>query len=301
MTLSRKDFFHVSGASLGGLLLGRRSPQARKTGLAMLYDATKCVGCRACENACKDWNNLPRLSNDPGDLYSSPLDLEAEQWNLIRVAQRGDSWSFMSYQCHHCDEASCVSVCPTGAAHHEREFVEINEQWCIGCGYCVEACPFGVPHLSEITSTARKCTFCIDRVGVEARGEHQFDWWTPSDWPACAAACPTGALTWGQRDDLLPKAKQKVEALKTSGYPDAYLYGETELGGLGKLSIHPLPTEEYGLPVSPRFATRNVGLQWLSGMVTAAAISVVPFWLLSRRQRATEEGVRIARGGDGES
>jgi formate dehydrogenase iron-sulfur subunit len=299
MKLSRKEFFHASGASLGGLLVAHRSPRASKTGLAMLYDATLCVGCRACQNACKDWNDLPRESNEPADLYSTPLGLAAEQWNLIRLAERGDAWSFMSYQCHHCAEASCVAVCPTGAAHHENEFVEINEQWCIGCGYCVEACPFGVPHLSEITGTARKCTFCIDRVGVGERGEHELDWWTPSNWPACAAACPTGALTWGQRDDLLSKAKQRVETLKTSGLPDAYLYGEAELGGLGKLSIHPLPTEVYGIPVSPRFAVHNVGFQWLSGIVTAAVIAVVPFWLLSRRKGATEGEGRAAGGGEG--
>ena len=276
MSLSRREFIQLSGVGLGGLLVGKPS-SPDKTGLGMLYDASKCVGCRACQMACKDWNELPSKSTDPERIYESPLHLSGDTWTLITVAEQDSAWSFVNYQCMHCEQASCVSVCPTGAAAHAGEFVLIDQAWCIGCGYCVQACPFNVPHRSEVTGTARKCTFCEDRVRV-------------GDKPACASACPTGALTWGQRDELLAEAKERVEALRTSGFPDVHLYGETELGGLGRLSILTLPLEAYGLPELPRYATSSVGLQWLSGVVTAGVIAVVPFWLLHRRQAAAQRG-----------
>lgn len=274
MRLSRRDFLHLSGAGLGGLLLGKPS-SPEKAGKGMLYDASKCVGCRACQMACKDWNDLPSESTDPGGIYESPRHLSSDTWTLIKLAERGDSLSFWNYQCMHCAQASCVSVCPTGAAAHTGEFVLIDQEWCIGCGYCVQACPFNVPHRSEVTGTARKCTFCFDRV-------------SDGDQPACASACPTGALTWGQRDELLATAKERVEVLRASGFADAHLYGETELGGLGRLSVLTLPLEAYGLPKSPRYATGNLAAQWLSGVVTAAVVAVVPFWLLHRRQEAAQ-------------
>jgi formate dehydrogenase iron-sulfur subunit len=274
MRLSRRDFLHLSGAGLGGLLFPKpSSPQ--KTGKAMLYDSSKCVGCRACQMACKDWNELRSESNDREGIYESPPHLSGDTWTLIKLAECGDAWSFSNYQCMHCAQASCVSVCPTGAATHTGEFVLIDQEWCIGCGYCVQACPFNVPHRSEETGTARKCTFCFDRV-------------TDGGQPACASACPTGALSWGQRDELLVEAKERVDALKSSGFADAHLYGESELGGLGRLSVLTLPLEAYGLPQSPRYATANVAVQWLSGLVTAAAVAVVPFWLLHRREAVVQ-------------
>jgi formate dehydrogenase iron-sulfur subunit len=274
MRLSRRNFLHLSGVGLGGLFLHKPS-SPEKTGKAMLYDTSKCVGCRACQMACKSWNKLPGESLDREGLYESPLDLSGDTWTLIKLAESGEAWSFSNYQCMHCAQASCVSVCPTGAASHTGEFVLIDQEWCIGCGYCVQACPFNVPHRSEVTGTARKCTFCFDRV-------------TNGDQPACASACPTGALTWGQRDELLIKAKERVDSLKASGFSDARLYGERELGGLGRLSVLTLPLEAYGLPQSPRYATADVALQWLSGLVTAAVVAVVPFWLLHRREAAAQ-------------
>jgi formate dehydrogenase iron-sulfur subunit len=233
--------------------------------------------------ACKSWNELPSESTDTEGIYESPRFLSGDTWTMIKLAEHGDVWSFANYQCMHCAEASCVSVCPTGAAAHNGEFVLIDQHWCIGCGYCVQACPFNVPHRSEFSGTARKCTFCFDRV-------------SEGDQPACADACPTGALTWGERDELLVKGKARVEELQASGFADANLYGERELGGLGRLSVFTLPLEAYGLPRLPRYATGNVALQWLSGIVTAAVVAVVPFWLLQRRQAAAQRRVQTAGG-----
>ena len=253
---------------------------------AMLLDVSKCTACRACQVACKSWNDLPGELTVCLGCYDNPPDLSPDTWNRIafyEVERQGQvDWLFRPVRCLHCAEASCVSVCPTGAAAHRGEFVIFDQDWCIGCGYCVQACPFNVPHRSESVGTARKCTFCIDRV-------------SNGDLPACATACPTGALTWGQRDELLPKAKERVEVLRGNGSPEAHLYGENELGGLGRLSILTLPTEAYGLPELPRYATANVGGQWLSGILTAGVVAAVPFWLLFKRQRAEE-----ASGGGGE-
>jgi formate dehydrogenase iron-sulfur subunit len=243
--------------------------------MAMVYDATKCVGCKACQVACKRWNKLPPESTEGQELYESPLGLSATTWTLIKVRESTEgktpAWPFIKYQCMHCTQASCVSVCPTGAAAHHGEYVLIDQTWCIGCGYCVEACPFDVPHLGEPKSTARKCTFCIDRV-------------TQGQWPACAEACPVGALSFGPRAELLAAAKERVQTLRNNGTPQAHLYGETELGGLGYMCILPEPASLYGLPDAPRFATMNVLGQWLSGLVTAGVIAAVPLWLLFRRR-----------------
>jgi formate dehydrogenase iron-sulfur subunit len=287
MGLNRREFLGLSGAGLGTLFLDRSSiakiPRAEKTGQAMLYDASKCVGCRACQAGCKGWNNLPTVSTDSGGLYESPRGLSAETWTIIKLAQRDEEWSFFKHQCMHCDEASCVNVCPTGAAAHNGEFVLFDQDVCIGCGYCVQACPFNVPHRSEETGTARKCTFCIDRV---SQGE----------WTSCAAACPTGALIYGPRDVLLPTAKERVDLLKADGFPEASLYGETELGGLGVLSILTLPVEAYGLPDPPKVSTGRVVGQWASGVVAAGVVLLVPLWLIVSRRRSEPT---VHEGGEG--
>jgi formate dehydrogenase iron-sulfur subunit len=147
----------------------------------------------------------------------------------------------------------------------------------------VQACPFNVPHRSEESGTARKCTFCIDRV-------------SEGDWTSCAAACPTGALIYGPRAELLPTAKERVELLKTDGFPEASLYGETELGGLGVLSILTLPVEAYGLPDLPKVSTGRVVGQWASGVLAAGVVLLLPFWLIVSR-RGNEPAVH--EGGEG--
>jgi formate dehydrogenase iron-sulfur subunit len=279
MGLNRREFLWLSGAGLSTLFLGgpflADVARAEKTGQAMLYDVTKCVGCRACQAGCKGWNNLPGVSTDTGGIYESPRGLSAETWTIVKLAQQGEDWTFFKYQCMHCDEASCVNVCPTGAAAHRGEFVVFDQLQCIGCGYCVQACPFNVPHRSELTGTARKCTFCIDRVST-------------GDWTSCAAACPTGALVYGSRAELLPAARERVELLKAEGFSQASLYGEKELGGLGVLSVLTLPPEAYGLPAPPQVATDGIIWQWVSGAATAGVAFFLPFWLIVRRREGGE-------------
>ncbi|MFQ6000281.1 MAG: 4Fe-4S dicluster domain-containing protein [Anaerolineae bacterium] len=278
MPFSRRDFLKLSTAGVGGLLLigaPHEQASAMPTQKAMLYDASKCIGCRACQVACKRWNKLPQVSTDSEGLYETPRDLSADTWTIIKLREIGPDdpgdFPFCKYQCMHCTQASCVSVCPTGAAAHRGEYVVIDQKWCIGCGYCVAACPFNVPHLGEPKGTARKCTFCFDRV-------------TGGQSPACVEACPAEALLFGERAGLIARAEERVRTLKNNGNPDAHLYGVSELGGLGVIYVLPRPTSLYGLPPSPKVATSNVLFQWLSGLIAAGTVVAFPFWLLFRRK-----------------
>jgi len=253
---------------------------------AMLIDTSKCTACRGCQVACKQWNDLPAEKTRNWGSYQNPRELSANTWKLVtfREIDRGDEvkWLFLPMQCVHCTQASCVSVCPTGAAHHQGEFVVIDQKLCIGCGYCVEACPFGIPHSipgvgGRRKGTARKCTFCIDRVSNGLL-------------PSCAKTCPAGAYKYGERDELIASGRSGVEHLKAKGHPNASLYGEKELGGLHVMFLLTEPASLYGLPEAPRPATSRVVGQWLSGLITAGIVAALPFWLLFKRKKELASG-----------
>jgi formate dehydrogenase iron-sulfur subunit len=284
--LDRRDFLKLSGVGLSGLLL-RPSDQVFPSALseddvAILYDASKCIGCRACEEACKEYNNLP-VETVP------PSDLSAITWNLIKQKKGVDEadWPFFNYQCMHCTDAACVTVCPTGALFKDKEgFVAVDADKCNGCGYCTQFCPFGVPHLRDInliTGQAKvaKCTFCQDKVRAGIGG------------PSCAEACPTGALTWGRRGALLDEARARVSELKTEGYSGVRLYGENEAGGLHRLSIILDEPRQYNLPESPPGTIASVWqkiIQPLGEVAFGAAIlGVIGAFFVSRRNISMEE------------
>ena len=248
---------------------------------AILVDTSKCMACRGCQVACKQWNDLPAEETSNWGSYQNPAHLSATTWKLVTFHEVDDSngmrWLFSPLQCFHCSDASCVSVCPTGAAHHQGEVVLIDQGLCIGCGYCVEACPFGVPHSmpgpnGRHKSTARKCVACVDRLSNDLL-------------PACAKACPSGAYRVGERAEMISVGRARVEQLKARGSTNAYLYGEKELGGLRLMLVLTDRPSLYGLPEQPRAATKNVLGQWLSGFVAAGAIAVLPFWLLTKRKQ----------------
>jgi Fe-S-cluster-containing dehydrogenase component len=274
--LSRKDFlFSTAGlvALVGGLprygfANAFSALPLKGTNQAILYDASKCIGCRMCESACRIKNNLPQ-GNEPGKLSKT-------SWTAIRTTKDGNKADlFLKLQCLHCTDASCVSVCPTGAAAHQGESVVINQDVCIGCGYCEESCPFGVPHTSPPKGTAQKCDFCFDLVKAGSK-------------PACVETCPIGALTFGARADILTTAKKKVQVLRKSGWPDAQLYGEDRLGGLSVIYILLKTPVFYGLPEQPRQATKNVLEKWASGSLVAAAL-IVPFWYFYKRRSGKDK------------
>jgi formate dehydrogenase iron-sulfur subunit len=240
--VNRRDFIKLSGASLSGLLLHPSSRALASNGseLAILYDASKCIGCRACERACKTHHALaaPEAANK---------ELSATTWNLIAMREGvdRDDQPYFNYQCMHCTDAACVMGCPSGAlAINEKGFVSLDQSKCIGCGYCSQFCPFGIPQLGEVSlltgqAVAAKCTFCQDKVEAGTGG------------PSCAEACPTGALTWGERGTLLAQAKTRVAELQSGEHKGARLYGEHEAGGLHRLSILLDEPSAYGLPQDP--------------------------------------------------
>jgi formate dehydrogenase iron-sulfur subunit len=292
MQLNRRDFLKLSGAALtSGIALPQtdtKTLSSRKGEIGILYDASKCVGCRACQMACKDWNKLPAESTDPQKLYETPLGLSADTWTLIKLNKSSQAnWHFFNYQCMHCTDAACVTVCPTGALFKdERGFTAFDQEKCNGCGYCTQFCPFGVPHLktkSLLTGEAKaaKCTFCQDRI------------WSGLGGPSCAEACPVEALVWGQWEELLGKAKERVAVLHNQGLSGARLYGENEAGGLHRLSIIFDEPSQYNLPEAPPGAMPNVWQKIVQplGQVSfgAAILGVIGAFLVSRRSIKMEE------------
>jgi formate dehydrogenase iron-sulfur subunit len=252
---------------------------------ARLIDVSKCIACRACQVACKQWNNLEPMLTEQRGTYENPPQLSSNTWIRVQFRERPNEWLFRAQTCMHCTDAGCENVCPTGAIGHQGEVVVIDQEWCVGCGYCVQACPFQVPHKDEITGTARKCTFCIDRI-------------TNGQQPACVKTCPPNAIQFGERDVLLNTAKQRVQTLIMDyGYRRAQVYGEKELGGLHTLYVLTNNPTIFGLPEEPKVATAMVGSQWLSGVVAAGVIAVLPFWLLFRRRNNQNHEVNSGTGG----
>ncbi len=240
MSLTRRKFIKLAGLGLGSTLL---TPQVvlasggvdAENGVSMLYDTTLCIGCRACQNACKGWNDNPAEA-DPSGLYDAPLELSADTWTLIQLYEGNDERSFVKHQCMHCLEPACASACPVHALEKTAEGpVTYDPVRCIGCRYCMVACPFNVPRFEweEVLPKVVKCTFCTDRLAV-------------GDGPACVEACPTGALIWGKRGELLTEAKGRI-----ADSPDKYeshIYGEHDVGGTSVLYLSHVGFANLGLP-----------------------------------------------------
>ena len=257
---------------------------------AMLIDVSKCTGCRACQVACKAWNDLPGEVTNCLGYYDNPPDLSPNTWNRIafyEIEREGGqvAWLFRSIRCMHCTDAPCVRVCPTGALYKDPlGFTAYDESKCNGCGYCTQFCPFHIPRLKDATVWGKgkvaKCTFCQDRVvnGLI---------------PACAQACPTGAIEFGERDELVAEGRARVDTLKAKGYDEANLYGKNLLGGLGTMYVLTDPPDTFGLPEAPSGALAEVWqLQTLGGIgiaVGATALGLLINWLIARKQIKVEE------------
>ncbi len=238
MPISRREFFKIAGASLGGAALASvAEPVKAKSADAsasMLYDSTICVGCRACQVACKKRSNL-RHETDAQGLHEAPTDLSAYTWTLIKLYKNGDETSFVKNQCMHCEEPACVSVCPVAALEKtDSGPVIYHAERCIGCRYCMAACPFGIPksQWDKPLPYIQKCDFCADR---QAQGEQ----------PACGEACPTGALIFGTRAEMLQTAHTR---LQNDGRYIQHVYGETEAGGTSMLYISQVGFDKLGFP-----------------------------------------------------
>lgn len=222
--------------------------------VAMLTDLSECIGCKACEVACKQWNqNQAETSPFLGSYQAHPAVLD-NTWTFIQFVEDIDdarnmditSWAFLKKNCMHCTEAGCVTACPVDAlTYGPMGTVEFHEDRCIGCGYCEKGCPFGAVHVRaqafDTDKKAGKCTLCLDRISNGMA-------------PACVQTCPTDCIKYGTRDDLVRWGRERVAALRARGFRNATLYGENELGGLHQLYVLLDTPDKYGLPVNPQIS-----------------------------------------------
>ena len=237
-------------------------------------DTTLCIGCKACEVACKQWNQLPDDGfSFTGMSYDNTAELGASTWRHVAFIERpvalreqdegAFSWLFSSDVCKHCARAGCLESCPTGAiVRTEFGSVFVQPDICNGCGYCIVNCPFGVIDRREEDGRAWKCTLCYDRLREDLQ-------------PACAKACPTESIQFGELHELRERARQRVDKLHKQGLKDAYLYGaspEDQPGteGLNAFFLLVEKPEAYNLPPDPIVPTKKVKAAWIS-MAAAAA------------------------------
>jgi formate dehydrogenase iron-sulfur subunit len=267
--------------------------------MGFFTDTSICIGCKACEVACKEWNRIPDESQGfSGKSYDNTLDLGANTWrhvafveqrkplgvdaaadSLIEAAKLnemaeergvatyqddgGMRWLMSSDVCKHCTEAACLEVCPTGSLFRsEFGTVVVQEDICNGCGYCVTACPFGVLDRREGDGRVWKCTLCYDRLKDDKE-------------PACAQACPTNSIQFGELSELRERAEKRLQKFADAGVEDARLYGADEddgVGGFGAFFLLLDEPEVYGLPPDPVDTTRHLGQVWGAALAAAAAL-----------------------------
>jgi formate dehydrogenase iron-sulfur subunit len=265
----------VSRTSLFGPLdpapdAGHADPPPRK---GFFTDTSVCIGCKACEVACKEWNLLPADDAGSMDLLGMSYDntgaLGADTWRHVAFIEQPDRagtdlrWLMSSDVCKHCTHAACLDVCPTGSlVRTEFGTVVVQEDICNGCGYCVSACPYGVIDRRERDGRAWKCTLCYDRL----KGDLM---------PACATACPTQSIQYGDLDELRERATRRVDELHGAGVTDARLYGHDDQDGVGGDGAFFLLLDEpevYGLPPDPVVTTRDLPDMWRRAAIAGAAM-----------------------------
>jgi formate dehydrogenase iron-sulfur subunit len=245
--------------------------------MGFFTDTTVCIGCKACEVACHEWNQLPAINGGQNTLsglsYDNTRRLDGTHWRHVKFIEQFSAdrsqanWLLMSDVCKHCVQAPCLDVCPTGAIiRTEFDTVVIQSDVCNGCRDCIAACPFDVIGINEASNTAQKCTLCYDRMqnGMV---------------PACAQACPTASIQFGPIAELRERADARVDQLHSQGKRNAYIYGKEDmLGGLNSFFLLMDRPEVYGLPARPTLSSIRSAPSWLwstgSGIIAGVLLLV---------------------------
>ena len=260
-------------------------PAAREpiTGtVAKLIDTTKCIGCKACQTACMEWNDLRDEVGENHGTYDNPTDMSEHSWTVMRFSEYENpngnlEWLIRKDGCMHCEDPGCLKACPAPGAivQYTNGIVDFQEENCIGCGYCVSGCPFDVPRISKQDNRAYKCTMCSDRVAV---GQE----------PACVKTCPTGAIVFGTKEDMKQHAEERIIDLKSRGFDNAGLYDPAGVGGTHVMYVlHHAdnPSLYHGLPNAPRISPMIrvwKGLSKPLAVASMAAAAVIGFFHYTR-------------------
>jgi len=234
-------------------------PSVRQTlEVAKLVDVSRCIGCKACQAACMEWNDLRDRVGVNDGMYTNPPALSDQSWCLMRfheeVIDGNLRWLILKDGCLHCADPGCLRACPAPGAvlQYSNGIVDFQEERCIGCGYCISGCPFDIPRLRREDSKVYKCTLCSDRVAVGLE-------------PACIKTCPTQALSFGSKEDMLDLAHHRLEDLNERGFKTAAVYDPVGVKGTHVFFVlpHGDQPEVYGLPRNPRVSP--VVALWRSG------------------------------------
>jgi formate dehydrogenase iron-sulfur subunit len=265
-------------------------------GVAKLIDTTKCIGCKACQTACMEWNDLRDEIGHNVGVYDNPPDLTEHSWTVMRFSeheteQGGLEWLIRKDGCMHCEDPGCLKACPSPGAivQYTNGIVDFHEEHCIGCGYCVTGCPFDVPRISKKDNKAYKCTLCSDRVAV---GQE----------PACVKTCPTGAIVFGTKEDMKQHADERIVDLKSRGFEQAGLYDPAGVGGTHVMYVlhHADRPELYSdLPRDPKVSPMVSlwkGAAKPLGLAAMALTGLVGFlhYIRVGRNEVSEEDERLA-------
>ncbi|MFZ6692717.1 formate dehydrogenase subunit beta [Undibacterium sp. SXout20W] len=250
--------------------------------VAKLIDTTKCIGCKACQTACMEWNDLRDEVGENHGTYDNPRDMSEHSWTVMRFSEYENpngnlEWLIRKDGCMHCEDPGCLKACPAPGAivQYTNGIVDFQEENCIGCGYCVSGCPFDVPRISKQDNRAYKCTLCSDRVAV---GQE----------PACVKSCPTGAIVFGTKEDMKQHAEERIVDLKSRGFDNAGLYDPAGVGGTHVMYVlHHAdnPSLYHGLPNKPRISPMIAVWKGLSkplAVASMAAAAVIGFFHYTR-------------------
>lgn len=294
--LTERDLIRRSASSVP-------APDRQLTPVAKLIDVSKCIGCKACQSACIEWNDTkPDVEVNTG-VYENPHDLTADMFTLMRFTEWVNpetdnlEWLIRKDGCMHCADPGCLKACPAPGAivQYSNGIVDFVHENCIGCGYCVKGCPFNIPRYSKVDRKAYKCTLCSDRVAV-------------GQGPACAKACPTKAISFGTKEDMKALAAERVVDLASRGYKNAGLYDPPGVGGTHVMYVlhhNDKPHIYSDLPDRPRISpvvevwkgiTKYAGLALLGLTVAASAVHSALAGLNKVTPHDEEEAKKLTEG-----